>query len=188
VSRLEPADVSTGSLKEVFDNIQESRGWVSNALRSLAHAPEGLKKFQAVGHYGRYDTELTEIQRELVILITGRNIPYAWGHHAPLARQAGLTEEQVVAIKASKVPPGLSARDAALSAYVLAFSTLGGVADNVFAELQKHFTPRQITDISLTSGYYLALGACLVAFQVELEPPEILQIELDWQRKQTSKA
>ena len=187
MSRLKSADTGSGDLKEIFDNIQKSRGWVSNALRSLAHAPEGLKKFQAVGHYGRYDTELTEIQRELIIMITGRGSAYAWGHHAPLGRQAGISEDQIAAIKAGKVPNGLSAQDAALCAYVLAFTTLSGVDEKVFEELQRHFTPRQVVDISLTSGYYLALGACLIAFDVELESPEILQVELDWQRKQTGK-
>jgi 4-carboxymuconolactone decarboxylase len=186
VSRLQFADTSTGNLKEIFDGIQKSRGWVSNALRSLAHAPEGLKKFQAVGHYGRYETELTELQRELIIMITGRGSTYAWGHHAPLGRQAGLSEPQIAAIKAGEVPEGLSAQDAALCSYVFAFTTLGGVEDEIFAELKRSFTPRQIVDISLTSGYYLALGACLIAFDVELEPPEILQVELDWQRKQTA--
>jgi hypothetical protein len=70
---------------------------------------------------------------------------------------------------------------------VFAFTTLGGVDETVFEDLKRHFTPRQIVDISLTSGYYLALGACLIAFDVELEPPEVLQVELDWQRKQTEK-
>jgi alkylhydroperoxidase family enzyme len=185
---LKPADTSSGELKEIFDNIQKSRGWVSNALRSLAHAPEGLTKFQAVGHYGRYGTELTEIQRELIIMITGRGSAYAWGHHAPLGRQAGMSEDQIAAIKAGRVPDGLSAQDASLCAYVFAFTTLNGVDDKVFDALKGHFTPRQIVDISLTSGYYLALGACLIAFEVALEPPEILQVELDWQRKQTEKS
>ena len=53
-------------------------------------------------------------------------------------------------------------------------------------DLQRYFSPRQITDISLASAYYLALGACIVAFDVELEPPEMLQTELDWQRKQSA--
>ncbi len=188
MSRLPPIEIDPGDANELFDSIQKSRGWVSNAMRSLAHAPEGLKKFQAVGHYARYETELTEVQRELVIIITGRGSKYAWGHHAPLGRQVGISEEQLRALKGGKVPSGLSPADAALCAYVLAFTSLAGVDSKLFEELTRHFTPRQITDISLTSGYYLALGACLIAFDVALEPPEVLQIELDWQRKQLAKS
>lgn len=65
--RLEPASPeSSEALKEILDSIAASRGWVSNALRSLSHAPEGLRRFHAVGHYGRYDTDLSERERELV--------------------------------------------------------------------------------------------------------------------------
>jgi 4-carboxymuconolactone decarboxylase len=186
--KLKYPDINSGELKELFDGIQKSRGWVSNALRMLAHAPEALKKFQAVGHYCRYDTELTAAQRELVIVITGRGSPYAMGHHVPLARQAGVTEGQIKSIMSGQIPADLSARDQALCAYVFAFTSFKGVDDRIFAELHAHFSPRQITDISLTSAYFLGLGACLIAFDPELESPETLQIELDWQRKKDAEA
>ena len=84
----EPEDAET---RAVFERIAASRGWVSNAMRALSAAPEGLKVFSAVGHYGRYGTALSEIQRELTILIVARSVPYAWAHHVPLGLQAGLT-------------------------------------------------------------------------------------------------
>jgi 4-carboxymuconolactone decarboxylase len=186
LSKLKYPDINSGNLKELFDGIQQSRGWISNALRMLAHAPQGLKKFHAVGHYSRYDTDLSVIQRELIIVITGRGIPYAAGHHVPLARDAGVTEEQIKSIIAGEVPSGLAAKDAALCAYVFAFTSFKGVDEKIFQNLQRYFSPRQITDISLVSAYYLALGACIIAFDVELEPPEMLQTELDWQRKQSA--
>jgi len=188
LSKLKYPDINSGNLKELFDGIQQSRGWISNALRMLAHAPEGLKTFHAIGHYSRYDTDLSVIQRELIIVITGRGIPYAAGHHVPLARDAGVTEEQIKSIIAGKVPSGLAAKDAALCEYVFAFTSFKGVDEEIFQNLQRYFSPRQITDISLVSAYYLALGACIIAFDVELEPPEMLQTELDWQRKQAAEA
>jgi alkylhydroperoxidase family enzyme len=173
--------------RAVLDGVAASRGWVSNALRSLSAAPKGLKVFSAVGHYGRYETALTELERELVILIVGRNVPYAWAHHAPLGLQAGLTQAQIDAIAAGEIPPGLSAADQVLCAYVAAFVAGKGIAPDLAAALNGHFSPRQITDISLIAGYYLALGTMLLAFGVEVEPPEVLAIELDWQRKQAGK-
>ena len=70
---------------------------------------------------------LSVIQRELIIVITGRGIPYAAGHHVPLARDAGVTEEQIKSIIAGKFPSGLAAKDAALCAYVFAFTSFKGV-------------------------------------------------------------
>lgn len=168
----------------VFARVAASRGWVSNAMRSLAAAPEGLRVFSAVGHYGRYGTDLNEIQRELVILITGRGVPYAVAHHVPLGLQAGLTRAQVDAVLAGHTPASLSESDRVLCDYVFAFLGGQGVPAALAAALNAHFSPRQVTDISLLAGYYLALGTMLLAFGVEVEPPEILAIELEWQRKQ----
>ncbi len=181
MSRLPTVD--NEAAKALFGSITESRGWVSNLLRSLAHAPDGLERLQAVGHYGRYMSELTERERELVICITGRNVPYAWAHHAPLAEQVGITREQLAALKSGTVPAGLSDAETALCAYVFAYCALGGIDDKVFAAAQEHYSSRQITDISIIAAYYMAMGSIIIGLGVETEPPEILQIELDWQQK-----
>ena len=169
--------------RAVFERIAASRGWVSNAMRALSAAPEGLKVFSAVGHYGRYGTALSEIQRELTILIVARSVPYAWAHHVPLGLQAGLTQSQIDAIGSGATPDDLPPADRALCDYVFAFLAGKGVAPAVAAALNRHFSPRQVTDISLTAGYYLALGTMLLAFEVEIEPPEVLAIELAWQKR-----
>ncbi len=177
----EPEDAET---RAVFERIAASRGWVSNAMRALAAAPEGLKLFSAVGHYGRYGTALSEIQRELAILIVARGVPYAWAHHVPLGLQAGLTQAQVEAIRSGATPDDLPPADRALCDYVFAFLAGKGIAPGIAAALNQHFSPRQVTDISLIAGYYLALGTMLLAFDVEIEPPEVLAIELAWQKQQ----
>ncbi len=184
---LPPADPAADpALSALFDRVAASRGWVSNAMKSFAHAPDGLGVFSAVGHYGRYGTALTEVQRELVILLVGRGVPYAWGHHAPLGLQAGITPAQIDDIKAGRVPETLAEADRALCAYVLSFLAGRGTGPDVAGPLRAHFSPRQVTDITLLAAYYLALGTSILALGVELEPPEILAIELEWQRKQSA--
>lgn len=177
-----PAQPEDAETRAVFDRIAASRGWVSNAMRALSAAPEGLKVFSAVGHYGRYGTELTEMQRELAILVVARSVPYAWAHHAPLGAQAGISQAQLDAIRAGTTPGDLDPADCALCDYVFALLAGRGIPPAVAATLNRHFSPRQITDISLIAGYYLALGTMLLAFGVEVEPPEELAIELEWQR------
>src|SRR6476659_9075740 len=111
--RLPSLDESSNpELARVFAEIASSRGWVSNVMRALAHSPEGLRRFAALGDYARYRTRLSDRQREIVILITGRGVPYAWTHHEPLGRQAGLTEEEVGSIHAGCVPDSFGGQDA----------------------------------------------------------------------------
>ncbi|WP_439578206.1 carboxymuconolactone decarboxylase family protein [Elioraea sp.] len=177
----QPEDAET---KAVFERIAASRGWVSNAMRALSAAPEGLRVFSAVGHYARYGTALTELQRELAILIVARSVPYAWAHHVPLGLQAGLMQGQIDAIGRGTTPHGLQPADRALCDYVFAFLAGKGIAPETATALNRQFSPRQVTDISLIAGYYLALGTMLLAFDVEIEPPEALAVELAWQRTQ----
>ena len=184
MARLPDVDLAVASdIAEVFKRVTASRGWVSNLMRSLAHAPEGLQRDAALGHYARYGTDLTELQRELVIVATVRGVDYGWTHHSNLAREIGVTDAQLDALKQARVPEDLGPAERALCDYVFAFTTLGGVADPVLDALRQHFTPRQVVDVALLSSYYMAAGALIIGLDVELESPELLQTELEWQKK-----
>ena len=55
------------------------------------------------------------------------------------------------------------------------FARGGNVSDGTFNELRKHYSDRQITDLTLLAGYFMALGAIITAFKVEHEddfPPK----------------
>lgn len=174
---------TTGSpeVKETFEKVAASRGWVSNLLRSLGHAPQALSRFAALGHYGRYGTELTELQRELVIVIAGRKIPYAWAHHAPLARQVGVTAGQLDAIRNDRTPPDLPAPERALCDLVFALAAMNGVSEDLRRGSLRHFSERQVTDVVLLTAYYLAAASVIVGLDVRIEPADVLKIELQWQ-------
>jgi 4-carboxymuconolactone decarboxylase len=169
--------------KAVFRKVAASRGFVSNLLRSLGHAPEGLNRFMSLGHYARYGTELTEMQRELVVCIIGRNIAYAWAHHAPMAIQAGLSEAQMAELKSGRTPSGLAEPERALCDFAFGFSALKGVPPDAWSALKRHFTPRQCTDVALLAAYFLAAGSLIIGMELEIEPPEVLAQEVAWQSK-----
>ncbi len=87
MSRLPPVnETASPDAAAVFAQIEQSRGSVSNVLRSFGHAPEGLRAFAAYGEYVRYRTGLDARLRELVILAlvaeVGRRVekPLRLGH------------------------------------------------------------------------------------------------------------
>src|SRR5690349_21680100 len=121
-SPLPPPDESAPELAAVLAEIRGSRGIVSNVMRSLAHAPEGLRRFAQLGEYARYGSSLSDRARELVILLTGRGVPYAWAHHAPIGRRAGLTDAELDKIRAGAVPETFDATEVALARLVLALA------------------------------------------------------------------
>jgi alkylhydroperoxidase family enzyme len=157
-------------LKAAYEQITRTRGYVSNILASLSNAPEGLKRFAAFGEYVRYEVEIPGRTRELVILAIARGIEYGWIHHYPHALKAGVTEEELSQLKTGALASTLRADERAAIVFAQEFAHGGNVADATFASLEQHFTPRQITDITLVCAYFIGLGSIMNAFRVELEP------------------
>ena len=180
--RLPIADEATiPGLAEVHAEIRASRGYVSNAMRGLGHAPEGLRRYAAVGRYVKYETDLPERLRELSILCAARGVAYAWMHHAALAAQAGISESAVEDIGKGRVPVALPESERAIARFIA--EMLGaGVSDATFAALAQYFTPRQMTDIAMSAAYYRAFGAMTAAFGVQIESPDVLEVERNWQK------
>ena len=181
--RLPPVTEKTSpAVAEVFAEIRATRGFVSNALSALGHAPEGLKHLARLGAYTKYQTDLPERLRELSILCAARGVAYAWAHHSALAVQAGIPQAAVDDIGAGRAPASLPEAEQAIAGYIQELFSAQSVSGATFAELARHFTPRQITDISLSATYYRALGTLVMAFGVEMESPAVLKIEKDWQK------
>jgi 4-carboxymuconolactone decarboxylase len=173
--RLPQADpAQSPELEAAYAGFRSTRGIVSNIMRSFGHAPAGLNLIATLGRYCRYETDLTELQKELVILITGRGVDYAWHHHAPLGVQAGLTEAQLEALREGRTPEGLGETEKALCEYVRAYASLKGVPDPVFARLAGRLTPRQMTDVNIISGYFLMIASSIIGMQVQIDPPQVL--------------
>lgn len=171
MSRILPADEKANSqLAETYAEITRTRGYVADILKVLSHAPEGLQRFAAYGEYVRYRTDLPARTRELAILAIARGNQYAWSHHFPHATKAGVTQSELDALNDGAFADTLSAAEKAAARYAQEFAGAGNVSDDTFAELKKHYTDRQITDLTLLAGYFVALGSVISALRVELEP------------------
>lgn len=171
MQRIKPADpTENAQLAAAYERITKTRGYVSNILMSLSHAPQGLERFAAFGEYVRYGADLPGRARELAILAIAAGNQYAWSHHHPHAIKAGVTQHELDALEAHEFAGSLSDSEKAAIRYVREFAKGGNVADETFGELRKHYSERQITDLTLLAGYFMALGATVTAFKVELEP------------------
>jgi alkylhydroperoxidase family enzyme len=137
----------------------------------LSHAPAGLDAFAKYGEYVRYGTELQGRVRELCVLALAAGNQYAWSHHYPHAVRAGVTQRELDSVEAGgTLAESISAPEKAAIHYAREFAHGGKVSDETFAEVKQHYSHRQITDLTLLCGYFMALGATINAFRVELEP------------------
>ncbi len=174
---LPPPDATAPDLAAILAEIKGSRGIVSNLMHALAHTPEGLRRFAWLGDYARYGSSLSDRARELVILLTGRGVPYAWEHHAPLGMQAGLSAAELAALRAGAVPETFAAADAALARFTLALGPGKPVPEDLFAALRPHLSPRQITDVVLVAAFFTMAATIIGAMKVDLEDGNVLHAE-----------
>lgn len=170
LGRLSAVDESANpEAAAVFAEIRKTRGNVSHVLRSLAHAPQGLRAFAGYGEYVRYRTTLSGRVRELTILALACGNQYAWTHHAPFALKEGVTQAELDELNAGKLAGTLSGPECAAIAYAREFAQGGNVSDATFAQLRKEFGERGVTDVTLLCGYFIALASVINALRVELE-------------------
>ena len=171
MQRMQPKNPQGDTqLAATYERITKTRGYVSNILMSLSHAPAGLEAFAAYGEYVRYGTELPGRVRELCVLAIACGNQYAWSHHHPHAIKAGVTQAELDSLESDTLAESIGASEQAAIRYTREFAQGGKVGDATFVELRKHFSDRQITDLTLLCGYFMALGATISAFRVQLEP------------------
>ena len=151
-------------------------------MQTLALAPDGLRHFSALGDYCRFGTLLSEMQRELVIVVAVRDVHYGWAHHEPLARTTGITDEQLMLIREGRTPRSLPPAENALCDYAFEISAGRRIPPRVAEAMHEHFNARQIVDIALLTAYYMAVAALAIGLEVPIEGTDTLAIEQERQR------
>jgi alkylhydroperoxidase family enzyme len=94
---------------------------------------------------------------------------YEFQSHVPFALAAGLTQAQLDALEAGKLPDGLTATDRAVLAYADAMTHEVRVPDDVFAAVRAALPERQIVELTATIGGYNLVSRFLEALQVDHE-------------------
>jgi alkylhydroperoxidase family enzyme len=175
-----PAENWTDEQREIVAPML-ARGPVINIFRTMITHPVAAKAFLAWGGYilSRKST-LPPREREIVILRTGFlcRSGYEWTQHVPIARRAGLTDDEIARIKVGADAPGWSEPDAALLRAADDLHREQFVTEPVWAELTRHFAERQRMDVVFTVGQYTQVSMLLNSFGVQLDEGQVLDHDL----------
>lgn len=169
ISLIEPAQASA-EVKELYDG--KLKGKPGSIQKALAHRPAMLGNF--LGFYasvGRsLDRKLYEAVYLRVSLINGCH--YCTQHHIQGAKRAGLTPEQMKALKEGNYA-GFSAPEQAALRYAEKLTRApDGAGDADFAELKKHFSDEQILDLHMLIGLVNLTNRVTGPLALEVEFPE----------------
>lgn len=148
-----------------------ANGSRSNTMMTLAQHPALAMASLDLGKYFMLHSSLSARQIKLIILRVAHRYgsAYQWTHNSLGAKQVGITDAEVEAVKAGPADPLWSADDRALLVAVDAVNA-GGRIENVWDDLARRFDTRFIMDLIHATGYFTMVAWGLIAMGVEVEP------------------
>ena len=140
-----------------------------NIFATLAHHPKLMKRWLVFGSHVLGKSTLTPRARELLILRTGWNCraPYEWGQHVAIARETGITDEEITRITEGPDADGWTPADALLVRAADELHRDQSLSDQTYAALAEHCDERELLDIVFTVGQYHLVSMALNTFRVE---------------------
>lgn len=178
MSRLERkayADLSAEQ-QAAFDKVVAERpvkptdGHIGGPFDIWLRSPEMGTRLVGLGGFFRFRTSVDRRYVELAILVTGQfwQAQFEWWAHEPMARDAGVPEDVIAAIKIGEQPGLTDAGDQA--AYDLAHEIHNNrkLSDATFAAAKAQFGETGVAELIGLCGFYGLVSMTLNGFEVEL--------------------
>ncbi|WAC92400.1 carboxymuconolactone decarboxylase family protein [Mycobacterium sp. Aquia_213] len=140
----------------------------NNALSTLAHHPALAKAFLRFNVHLLMTSTLPTRIRELAILRVAhrRDSAYEWSHHVSMARDAGITDEQIDAVKRGEASDEF---DRTVLTAVDELDEKSQLSDETWAALGERLNDQQRMDFVFTVGCYALLAMAFNTFGIQLE-------------------
>ncbi|XOV82230.1 MAG: carboxymuconolactone decarboxylase family protein [bacterium] len=147
------------------------QGRVFNIFRTLANHPALAKRWMVFANHILGKSTLSVRDRELLILRIGWlcQAGYEWGQHVQIARQAGMSDEEIRSAKTGPDTAGLSGLDQLLLRATDELHADAFVSDATWQGLQQHYNTQQLMDLVFTVGQYNLVCMALNSFGVQLD-------------------
>lgn len=140
----------------------------NNALSTLAHHPKLAKAFLRFNVHLLTSSTLPPRIRELAILRVAhrRQCAYEWSHHFRMAKEEGITEDQIAAVQRGEA---LDEFDQAVITGVDELDEKSEMSDHTWAALGERLTDQQRMDFVFTVGCYALLAMAFNTFGIQPE-------------------
>ena len=155
-----------------YDAIVSVIHGVRGPFAVLLRSPGLAERVCRAGAQVRLGSELTMAERELAVLATARekDAAYEWAAHAPLAREHGVRDEAITAIRDDRQTTTLSDDERDIIEYVRELLRSNRVSQPRFDALRERHGVRWLVELTATVGQYQYIAAINNAFEVEPRP------------------
>ena len=152
-----------------FFALADSDGVLTGPFNVMLTSPRVGTALQRLGAALRYQTDLPDESRELVILVVAPHVgcDFEWYAHETLARHHGVDDEVIAALHDGH-PPSLAC-ETQHAAYDLAVALLRGedISDERYEAMAAVLGTSAMFDVSAIVGYYWLLATQLRLFRVD---------------------
>ncbi len=145
-------------LREEFARLKSVRGFVLNLHRMMAHAPAFMKASGDMAMTLRHKGTLPRSLVELVILRAAKVVDcdYVWERHLPLARDGGVTDQQIAEIGRWTDSDAFTPAQKTALGYAEKVAHGSPVDNATFAAMRREFSPREIVELTMQIGFYVS--------------------------------
>jgi 4-carboxymuconolactone decarboxylase len=177
MARLTPLDIDTltGEQRRVADEIRSGpRGGMRGPFEAWLRSPGLADHAQKLGAFCRFNTTLPNDLAELAILLTGKRwkAQFEFWAHARLAKQAGLSEAIVEAIRTGDSPPFSRDSERIIYDVITEYFATNRVSDANYRRAVAEFGEQGLVELIGIVGYYGLVSMTLNIFDVGLPEGE----------------
>jgi 4-carboxymuconolactone decarboxylase len=161
----------TPEQRAVHDEVVSGpRGRLIGPLRAVIHSPDLAARWSRIGEFLRYSTCLPKKLSELAIIVTGRhwNSQLEFYVHAEAAREAGLDEAIIEAIRCGEAPLFAAHDEADVYEFARLIQQVGQVPDTAYRAIERRWGPQGVVELTALVGYYTMVSMTLNAHEIPM--------------------
>jgi alkylhydroperoxidase family enzyme len=158
--------------RDIWDNFVKSRGTEPGHIhRTVANAPNLLRRFVALADECRNGTQLDPKLRELALMTVGRltGADYEFVHHWNMALRIGVKREQLEQLADYAASPVFDDHERAVMRYADEATRNVRVSEVTFDALRDFLDNRRIMELVMNVAFYNSVARVIVPCGVELE-------------------
>ena len=151
------------------------RGGLRGPFNALLYAPHVGDPVQRLGEHLRFDGILSARQREIGVLCVAARwrAGYEWWAHARIARECGVSDAVIEAIRQRARPPLDQPDELLVHDYSRALLDQQQVADKLYRHAVAALGEEALVELVILLGYYSLISMVLVSFDVAVPDGEV---------------
>ena len=144
-----------------------------NVFGTLMYNPETMASFLDYWVTSKLKMGLSGREQELIILRMGFlfNCNYVWKHHVPPAKEFGVNDTEIEAVKTKSLPSVFSARENALLMLTDEMVNHRTIRNEAWTKYSGELKSSEILDLVSIVSQYVFFALLNNSFQIEIEEP-----------------